>query len=65
MDIERFPNIMDITKDVKRFSNIIYNIGYLTSQVGNNDDGWADDLACMISDYITDLFIAKRGEDDE
>ena len=53
---------MDITKDVKRFVDIQYNIGYLASQV-NKD--YTDELSDMISDYVTELFIAKRGKYDE
>ena len=47
---------MEITKDVKRFADIQYNIGYLASQT---DKDYADELSDMISDYVTELFIAK------
>lgn len=52
----------DITKDVKRLSEIQYNIGYL-SALDNGENG-AFDVAIMISEYITELFLAKRGDEE-
>lgn len=53
----------DITKDIKRFSEAQYNIGYI-SALDNGENG-AFEVSLMISDYITELLLAKRGEVEE
>lgn len=53
---------MSITKDVKLFAEMQRDIGYLSGMMAldlKNAD-FADELANQISEYVTDLFNAKR-----
>lgn len=44
---------MRITDDMKRFSEMCYNVGVMS---GNLNEEWADDMADDVVTYITQLF---------
>lgn len=55
---------MSITENVKLFAEIQRDIGYLSGMMAfdlKNAD-FADELANQISEYVTDLFNAKRDD---
>lgn len=49
---------MNITDDITKFTDVQYNIGYLTALEKTDDAVW--ELSVMISDYITELFNESR-----
>ena len=48
---------MNITEDIKRLCDICYEIGYIGAMC---DKDFADEWADGITNYITELFLAKR-----
>ena len=50
----------DITKDVQRFSKICRQVGYLGALAEGSEKFVGNELSKKISEYITELFLAKR-----
>ena len=53
-------NTKDITKDVQRFSKICRQVGYLGALAERSEKFVGNELSKKISEYITELFLAKR-----